>query len=416
VLLENGTIASWGAASIREEAPPELDSVVGIAAGGSHAVVIQSDGKAQAWGFLGDWAPPAAGFGRVVAADGAWRHAILLREDGSVVCIGANNAGQCDVPADLGPAIAVTAANHRSFVVKANGTLAGWGPGVGYGEDYVPTEPNIAGVAAGMHHNVAFRQNGTVFAWGRNNHQQCTVPADLDGVVDVDVGYAHSVARRSDGTVVCWGRNNHGQATVPAGLDDARDLAAGYWHTVAARSDGSVVCWGSNNSGQCNVPAEAYNIVQVAAGSAHTIALRSDGLAVAWQSSPNGFYDPALIPENPGTVDFVAAGENFSVIGDVPSCVSFKDGGDGDDCDGNGVPDYCDIESGADDDDGDGRLDACEFAAGDLDLDGAVGAADLAGLLAEWNAGAKSPADFDRDGIVGAGDLAFLLSRWGPLP
>jgi hypothetical protein len=183
---------------------------------------------------------------------------------------------------------------------------------------------------------------------------------------------------------------------------------------VAARSDGSVACWGSNNSGQCAVPATAFDVIQVAAGSAHTIALRSDGVAIAWQpSQPGALFSPTTVPADLGIVNYIAAGENFSITIESPSCASFQDG---DDCDGNGVADFCDIKSGAADDDGDGRLDVCEFAAGDLDLDGAVGAADLAGLLADWNAGAKSPADFDRDGIVGAGDLAFLLSRWGPLP
>ncbi len=42
-------------------------------------------------------------------------------------------------------------------------------------------------------------------------------------------------------------------------------------------------------------------------------------------------------------------------------------------CNANGIPDSCDLASGAQDKDGDGHLDECEYARGDLDLDGQVG-------------------------------------------
>jgi hypothetical protein len=55
--------------------------------------------------------------------------------------------------------------------------------------------------------------------------------------------------------------------------------------------------------------------------------------------------------------------------------------------------------------------DECERSSADLDGDGAVGAGDLAILLAGW--GGSGPADLDRDGTVGAADLALLLAAWG---
>ncbi len=56
--------------------------------------------------------------------------------------------------------------------------------------------------------------------------------------------------------------------------------------------------------------------------------------------------------------------------------------------------------------------DACEAVVGDLDGDGAVGAADLAALLAAWGACDGCAADLDGDGVVGASDLAVLLAAW----
>lgn len=46
----------------------------------------------------------------------------------------------------------------------------------------------------------------------------------------------------------------------------------------------------------------------------------------------------------------------------------------------------------------------------DLDLDGSVGASDLAVLLGAW--GTPGPGDFDASGVVEAGDLAILLGSW----
>lgn len=85
------------------------------------------------------------------------------------------------------------------------------------------------------------------------------------------------------------------------------------------------------------------------------------------------------------------------------------------DCDGNGALDSCDIAAGAVDTDADGRIDACEYAQGDLNLDGLVGPADLAILLARWGTVAPPAGDLNGDGFIAGADLAILLTRWGPV-
>jgi hypothetical protein len=52
---------------------------------------------------------------------------------------------------------------------------------------------------------------------------------------------------------------------------------------------------------------------------------------------------------------------------------------------------------------------------GDFDGDGMVGSADMARLLANWNAVSfgENPYDLDGNGVVGAGDLAILMTNWG---
>ncbi len=82
------------------------------------------------------------------------------------------------------------------------------------------------------------------------------------------------------------------------------------------------------------------------------------------------------------------------------------------DCDANDLPDTCDIANGAVDLNGNNVPDFCECLP-DLTGDGAVDAADLAGLLGAWGTGPGHAADLDGSGAVDAADLAILLGAWG---
>ena len=83
------------------------------------------------------------------------------------------------------------------------------------------------------------------------------------------------------------------------------------------------------------------------------------------------------------------------------------------DCNGNNIPDDCDIADGTSSDTNkDGVPDECAPCTADLDLDGEVGPTDLAIVLSGW--GTSSPlADIDDDGDVDAEDLLELLNGWG---
>ena len=93
--------------------------------------------------------------------------------------------------------------------------------------------------------------------------------------------------------------------------------------------------------------------------------------------------------------------------------LAFSLNGPGDnDCNGNDVPDECDIASGASDDiNGNEVPDECECLC-DLDDNGYVDLADLAILLSNYGASddkAQYDGDIDEDGDVDLDDLSFLL-------
>jgi len=51
---------------------------------------------------------------------------------------------------------------------------------------------------------------------------------------------------------------------------------------------------------------------------------------------------------------------------------------------------------------------------GDINMNGAVGGADLAAMLSFW--GGPSVADLNNDALTNGADLAILLSSWGVCP
>ena len=87
----------------------------------------------------------------------------------------------------------------------------------------------------------------------------------------------------------------------------------------------------------------------------------------------------------------------------------------GEDCDGNGVPDGCDMQDGAADSNGNGRLDSCERDYGDFDLNGVIDSHDLAMLMMMWGETSTPYGDLSGDSRVGGLDLAILMTRWGPV-
>ena len=84
------------------------------------------------------------------------------------------------------------------------------------------------------------------------------------------------------------------------------------------------------------------------------------------------------------------------------------------DCNGNGVADTDDIDSGFSDDvNGNGIPDECECF-GDLDGDNDTDQGDLGILLADWGCtGGDCPGDLDGDGDTDQSDLGMLLGDWG---
>ena len=278
-------------------------------------------------------------------------HTVGLKSDGTVVAVGENDDGQCDVR-EWTDIVAISAGEDHTVGLKSDGTVVAVG-GNDDGQCDVSEWTDIVAISAGEDHTVGLKSDGTVVAVGGNDDGQCDVSEWTD-IVAISAGSSRTVGLKSDGTVVAVGWNTYGQCDVdswkniklPASfspeemaakyaenaenayaeaqklekdgktaeaaiaygkLGDYKDaheksfalwndvavretISAGGLHTVGLKSDGTVAAVGDNEYGQCDV-SEWTDIVAVAASSSHTVGLKSDGTVVAVGWNDDGQCD-----------------------------------------------------------------------------------------------------------------------------
>ena len=218
-------------------------------------------------------------------------HTIGLKSDGTVVAVGDNDNGQCNVK-DWKDIVAVSAGDYYTVGLKSDGTVVA----VGNNDDgkcSVEDWKDIIAVSAGNHHTVGLKSDGTVVATKFNHSMwhydgQCDVEQWKD-IVAVSAGDWHTVGLKSDGTVVAVGDNDNGQCNV-RGWKDIVSVSAGGLHTIGLKSDGTVVAVGDKSLGQCNVGGWT-DIVAVSAEFGDTVGLKLDGTVVCEDSDVEDWKD-----------------------------------------------------------------------------------------------------------------------------
>ena len=218
--------------------------------------------------------------------------------------LGAQTPAPAPPPA---PGIRSVATRAFTLVVKADGSVVGWGRDPD-GQAARPPSPTrvitapvaieLPGkalqVALGQTTQYALLEDGTVVAWGSNDEGQLgngplgasgelgrypkpsVTPVHVTGlsrIVQIAAGPKHAVALDRDGTVWAWGRRDNGEIgdgepkrsgalkaigpiRVP-GLEGITQIAADSSHNLALRSDGHVMAWGSNNHGELGLGTRA---------------------------------------------------------------------------------------------------------------------------------------------------------------
>ena len=219
----------------------------------------------------------------IVDVSAGAHHTVGLRENGTVVAVGDNDYGQCNV-SDWSDIVAISAEENHTIGLKADGTVVAVGNN-DYGQCNVSDWSDIVAISAGAFHVIGLKSDGTVVAMGLNDDGQCFV-TDWSDIVAICTGAFHTVGLKADGTVVAVGLDGFGQCNVSNWSDIVAISAMGY-QTVGLKADGTVVAVGDNEEGQCNV-SDWSDIVAIGAGAFHTIGLKSDGTVVAVGLNENG--------------------------------------------------------------------------------------------------------------------------------
>ena len=247
-----------------------------LAAGSAHTVGICSDGTVVAVGDNVYGQCNVSGWCDIVAISAGFGHTVGLCSDGTVVALGDNCTNQCNV-SEWTDVVLIAAGGFHTVGLRADGTVVATGDKEG-GQCAVEHWTDIVAIAAGAGHTVGLCSNGTVVAVGESGQGQCNV-SDWTDIVAIAAGHAYTVGLRSDGTVVAVGDNIYGQCNV-SGWCDIIAISVGEWHTVGLCSDGTVIATGDNHNGQCNVSCWC-DAVAVAVGMDHTVGLHSDGTVAA---------------------------------------------------------------------------------------------------------------------------------------
>jgi uncharacterized repeat protein (TIGR02543 family) len=245
-------------------------------AGGYHTVGLRAAGTVVAVGYNSNGQCNVGGWTNITQVAAGDLHTVGLRSNGTVVAVGDNSYGQCNVGGWTN-IIQVAAGAYHTVGLRSDGTVVAVGDN-GQGQCNVGGWTNIIQVAAGVYHTVGLKSDGTAVAVGDNGQGQCDTTS-WTGIIQVSAGLYHSVGLKSGGTVIAAGDNGAGQSQL-SDWTNIIQVSAGWLHTVGLRANGTMVVVGYNGYGQCNVGSWT-NIVQVSAGRQHTVGVRSDGTAVA---------------------------------------------------------------------------------------------------------------------------------------
>jgi len=270
----------WDTLAVREMVSASLCRTVGLKSDGTVVAVGDNEyGQCD----VSDWTDIVA-----VSAGGdiGFEHTVGLKSDGTVMAVGYNRHGQCKV-SDWTDIVAVSAGDSHTVGLKSDGTVVAVGDNQD-GQCNVSKWQNIVAVYARGFCTVGLKSDGTVVAVGYNKYGQCNV-SDWTDIVAVSAGGRHTVGLKNDGTVVAVGLNQDGQCNVSKWQNIVAVYARGFC-TVGLKSDGTVVAVGDNLYGPCDV-SDWTDIVAVSAGGSHTVGLKNDGTVVAVGLNESGQCD-----------------------------------------------------------------------------------------------------------------------------
>jgi len=241
-----------------------------LAVGAKHTVGLKEDGTVLAVGLNDEGQCDVEDWKDIAAVDAGAYHTVGLKEDGTVVAAGRNDEGQCDV-AGWKNVVQVAAGAYNTYGLLKNGTVVSTGFADG---DSLAALKNIRYIGAGAYAAVCINDDGILFT----THPSMLI-SEL-GAAAADVNTAYIAALMPNGKVITTLENS-------PGWDDAIAISAGSNMLIALLSDGSAEAVIFDKRDAINL-SRYVDVVAAAAGGAHNAILLSDGSVISFGSNEYG--------------------------------------------------------------------------------------------------------------------------------
>lgn len=261
-----------------------------LVAGGANTVGLKADGTVVAVGLNDSGQCNVQDWQDIVAISSNGSRTMGLKSDGTVVAVGDNTSDQAVANSHniehWESIVAISDGPWHTLGLKSDGTVvAVGGSGMDYGQFDIESWQNIIAISAGVFHSVGLKADGSVVAVGGNDGQSSV--QGWQNIVAVFAGYNYTLGVKADGTVVAVGDNSYGQCDVQ-GWQDIAAVSGSDVHSVGLKSDGTIVIVGFKSMSGTNLAnieswqdVESWqNIVAISVGGYHTVGLKADGSIV----------------------------------------------------------------------------------------------------------------------------------------
>lgn len=206
----------------------QWENIIAVSAGFSYIIGLKEDGTVIGTGHdAGDGQLDVSNWKNVVAIATGWRHTVGLAADGTVYITGYRSASQlrqiADHNEDWSNIIAIAAGgghndptygNGHTVGLRADGTVVAVGDNT-FGQCNVDGWRDIVAIAAGDSHTVGLRADGTVFITGKYE-TNVRLGDEWTNIVAIAAGTDFTLGLRYDGTVLAEGYNFQNQIPEPS--------------------------------------------------------------------------------------------------------------------------------------------------------------------------------------------------------
>lgn len=225
-LKNDGTVVATGSYNVDVS---NWTDIVSISTGERYIIGLKSDGTLVGAGHdVGDGQLQIGGWNNIVAIATGWRHTVGLDADGGIHITGYRSSNQLqeitDNLAEWSNIVAIAAGGGsnassgtgHTVGLRSDGTVVAVGDNT-YGQCNVNDWTGIIAIAAGDWHTVGLRADGTVVSTHPDSNKYpnlysaaCNVDS-WNGIVQIDAGCGYTLGLYADGTALALGYNDNGQ-------------------------------------------------------------------------------------------------------------------------------------------------------------------------------------------------------------